>query len=267
MGKKALCIGINDYPGVDSDLSGCINDADDWASFLGKKGFDVGVLANGQATKSAIVFSIRSLLKSLKAGDTGVIQYSGHGTWVPDFDGDEPDRKDEALCPYDMGDDGSNLLLDDELRQLLTSRPAGTKVVLITDSCHSGTVFRFVGPAGAKRKIRFIPPSTFIKDAALLQKIAEVQHYRGSKVQRSDAPLPGVVHFSGCSDREYSYDAAFDNRPNGAFTYFALRALLTSGQTYQHVYSGIRHYLPSWDYPQSPRLNADKAMKNAVAFE
>jgi len=27
MGKHALCIGIDDYPGTDSDLAGCVNDA------------------------------------------------------------------------------------------------------------------------------------------------------------------------------------------------------------------------------------------------
>ncbi|WP_349769079.1 caspase family protein, partial [Zoogloea sp.] len=27
MSKKALCIGINDYPGTQNDLSGCVNDA------------------------------------------------------------------------------------------------------------------------------------------------------------------------------------------------------------------------------------------------
>ena len=32
--KLALCIGINDYPGTDSDLSGCVNDANDWAANL-----------------------------------------------------------------------------------------------------------------------------------------------------------------------------------------------------------------------------------------
>ncbi len=31
MTKRALCVGINDYPGTNSDLSGCVNDAEDWA--------------------------------------------------------------------------------------------------------------------------------------------------------------------------------------------------------------------------------------------
>jgi len=34
MTKRALCIGINDYPGTDFDLSGCVNDAHDWAQAL-----------------------------------------------------------------------------------------------------------------------------------------------------------------------------------------------------------------------------------------
>jgi len=32
MAKLALCIGINDYPGTVNDLSGCVNDAQDWSA-------------------------------------------------------------------------------------------------------------------------------------------------------------------------------------------------------------------------------------------
>ncbi|MGE5839594.1 MAG: caspase family protein, partial [Deltaproteobacteria bacterium] len=39
MAKRALCIGINDYPGTGSDLAGCVNDANDWAVLLKKRGF------------------------------------------------------------------------------------------------------------------------------------------------------------------------------------------------------------------------------------
>ena len=41
MATKALCIGINDYPGTDNDLSGCVNDAQDWAEELSRRGFTV----------------------------------------------------------------------------------------------------------------------------------------------------------------------------------------------------------------------------------
>ena len=34
MARKALCVGINDYPGNESDLRGCVNDARAWAELL-----------------------------------------------------------------------------------------------------------------------------------------------------------------------------------------------------------------------------------------
>lgn len=35
MTKKALCVGINNYPfGDENDLKGCLNDANDWAALL-----------------------------------------------------------------------------------------------------------------------------------------------------------------------------------------------------------------------------------------
>jgi hypothetical protein len=34
MSKRALCIGINNYPGTHMDLNGCVNDANDWAAEL-----------------------------------------------------------------------------------------------------------------------------------------------------------------------------------------------------------------------------------------
>ena len=32
--KKAVCIGINNYPGTSNDLQGCVNDANDWCALL-----------------------------------------------------------------------------------------------------------------------------------------------------------------------------------------------------------------------------------------
>lgn len=261
--KPALCIGINDYPGTDADLSGCVNDAHDWASYLGGVGFNVTRLVNSTATKQAMATEMERLLQSLTPGDTGVITYSGHGTWLPDLDGDEPDRRDEALCPYDMTE--TNLLMDDEIRALFINRPKDTFVVFVTDSCHSGTVFRFAGPSNTKRTIRYMPPANFVKNPLTAQKIAELSFGRAQP--KSDKPLPGVVHLSGCRDREYSYDAVFNQRPNGALTYAMMQILATGGAvTYGDLFKQISNFLPSWDYPQTPRLNADKAMKARPLF-
>jgi uncharacterized caspase-like protein len=86
MAKHALCIGINDYPGTDSDLADCVNDAHDWASVLTKRGFSVKKMLNQQATTKQMRSAIESLVLDAKKGDRVVIQYSGHGSFLPDLD-------------------------------------------------------------------------------------------------------------------------------------------------------------------------------------
>ena len=39
--KTALCIGINNYPGTQNDLNGCVNDANDWTAELKARGYTV----------------------------------------------------------------------------------------------------------------------------------------------------------------------------------------------------------------------------------
>lgn len=68
---------------------------------------------------------------------------------------------------------------------------------------------------------------------------------------------------TGCQDTEYSYDAYFEGRPNGAFSFVALRALakLPTGATYRDWYAAIRRSLPSRQYPQTPNLYGSSSMK------
>lgn len=65
--------------------------------------------------------------------------YSGHGTKVPDLNGDEDDGYDEALVPLDF--DRSGVILDDDLYEIFVKGlPPGVHVVALMDCCHSGTV-------------------------------------------------------------------------------------------------------------------------------
>lgn len=268
MAKKALCVGIN-YRGTEYELRGCINDADDWSRLLGSNGFDVSVLAEKQATKANIVMGIRQMIKNLQPGDVGCITYSGHGTWVPDIDGDEPDKKDEAICPVDMGDDGHNLIIDDEFHAMFNLIPKGAHVVFASDSCHSGSVFRFAahGVAATYRRPRFIPPIHFSKSVDMIRK---VERAFGQPITRSNAPLPGLVFFSGCKDAELSNDAEIGGHACGAFSYYATKAFgrgVALGQTYAEVHAAIRKNLPSWDFQQTPLLAAEKDLKNTKVLE
>lgn len=270
--KYALCIGINNYPGTGSDLSGCVNDANDWKKELGTRGFITQVLLDRQATRKNILASMKAQIQKAKTGDSIVFTYSGHGTFIPDQDGDEADGTDECLCPYDINSNGP--ITDDELFELFNSKAVGVRLVFLSDSCHSGTVTRFAPittPATMKvkdvkapqRKVRFLPPSVFLAK----NKINQLGASRA--LRRSSPPgRYGGLLICGCLDAEYSYDAWFNGRPNGAFTFVALLALkkLKPSSSYRDWYMAIRKILPSQQYPQTPNLFGSSSMKRWKAL-
>ncbi|MGB7539728.1 MAG: caspase family protein [Anaerolineales bacterium] len=271
MAKYALCIGINDYPGTESDLAGCVNDADDWSAELARRGFSTGRLIDRQATGKAMRSGIQKILAGAVAGDLVVVQYSGHGSFVPDEDGDEPDGTDECLCPYDVRSRGP--ITDDELFDLYSARKTGVKLVMISDSCNSGTVSRFApittppdarGVKARHTSVRFLPP------AAFLTKRETARFGIRRAVQRSSPPGRNAsLLLAGCQETEYSYDAYFQGRPNGAFTFVALQTLakLAKSATYADWYEAIRNVLPSREYPQTPNLYGPKSMKKWKVLE
>ena len=269
MAKVALCIGINDYPGTQNDLSGCLNDAKDWAAALQGRGFAVTSLFDSKATKAAMVSGMKKLIGAAKSGDSVVITYSGHGTFVPDTSGDEPDGRDEGLCPYDIHK--GNVLLDDEIHQLFAKRAAGVKVVLLSDSCHSGSVIRWAppDPDSTAPRPRFLPPAAWLPADKLPKAASGEVATHGREGPRALAWLGalslagGDLLMAGCRDQEYSYDANFGGRPNGAFTYYALKSLkpLAAGATYADWYRAIRNYLPGASYPQTPQIFGSKKAK------
>ena len=81
MSKTALCVGINNYPGTNMDLQGCVNDANDWAEVLQARGYAVSMLLDAQATKAAMVQALTSVIGGAASGDSLVITFSGHGTY------------------------------------------------------------------------------------------------------------------------------------------------------------------------------------------
>lgn len=250
--KLALCVGINNYPGTGSDLAGCVNDANDWKAALDARGFTTNLVLDGQATLVNLRKELRSLISAGKRGDTLVFTYSGHGSWLPDDDGDEADGRDEMLCPYDV--DSGAYLMDDELNEIFSRKADGTRLYFLSDSCHSGTVAKMtilpphlVGTSLPRP--RYLPPATFVRNKKLLHHVLRI-----STLTRGTRSKYPALLAAGCRDTEYSYDAAFDGRPNGAFTYFALRALERNPKDARQWMSWIREKLPSTVYPQTPSL-------------
>ena len=76
----------------------------------------------------------------LVSGDILLLTYSGHGGQIPDVTGEETDKLDETWCLYD------GQLIDDEMYLELSRFAAGVRVLVFSDSCHSGTVVRAAPP-------------------------------------------------------------------------------------------------------------------------
>lgn len=249
--RYALCIG-NNYPGTGAELQGCVNDAKDWGMLLAAEGYDVEIIT--EATKAQITLGLMDLVGRLGFGDRGVFCYSGHGTWVPDSSGDEPDARDEALVPSDWT--SGYLVTDDELDQIFSTRRYGAGVLMLSDSCHSGSVSKFVA-SGARGTPKFLPPSRLGR--GLPERLDTL-----TKVAPTPAPA-GVSLISGCGDLGYSYDASFNGRANGAFTRMAIDSF-QSGISLNSWFKGLITKLPTEWYPQTPELTASAYRKYTRAI-
>lgn len=102
---------------------------------------DVTVLFQNDITKSKITEAMNDVASRCEADDTLFIYFLGHGDYQDDKDGDEEDGQDEVLCL--VGDDPSqwDYMSDDEWSDLITGAiPPDTRIVLVTDCCHSGSM-------------------------------------------------------------------------------------------------------------------------------
>ena len=188
----ALCIGVdhvnNDadhYDGAAPALEGCINDATDMAKILDAKGFKVTSYHDSQATAEAVTKFIEAQ-QGMKAGDTLVITYSGHGSQVDDISGDEADGKDETLCLYDR------MLIDDELFELWKGFSPGVRIVFLADSCHSGTVQRMFQQAN---RVLAAPPKKIADKSNAAQRGAVQRHASRSRaIGATDLPPAPETH-------------------------------------------------------------------------
>lgn len=147
---RALLIGINLYETVGRDLRGSVNDAEQMRLFaineLKFRKDQVKLLLNEEATRKQIMDALDNWLAAgTHAGDRVLFYYSGHGYFQPDTSGDEQDRVDETLVSYDtvVKQDKSiaNMITDDEIGGFL-QKLDDRRVVVMIDSCHSGTMSR-----------------------------------------------------------------------------------------------------------------------------
>lgn len=90
--------------GLGLNLATCHRDARQLADVLKEVGelSEVRVFTNEQATRDNLELTVTQWLpKVTRPGDTVFIYFSGHGSQIPDDNGDEKDGIDELLIPHD----------------------------------------------------------------------------------------------------------------------------------------------------------------------
>lgn len=133
---KALVIGINDYQDKQiPTLKTAVNDARELANILQTLyGFEVTLLLDRQATKKAIYQKLRNMAANSTPDESVLIYYAGHG---------ELDRvlNDGWWVPVDAHAGDSETYLDNTVVQKVMNSMKARHVLLISDSCYSGTLF------------------------------------------------------------------------------------------------------------------------------
>ena len=133
---RALIIGINDYqdPKI-PDLETAVNDAKAMAELLRERyGFQVKLLLDRKATKEAVYLALRKLALSTKPDESVIIYYAGHG---------DLDRayNDGWWIPADARGGNPVTYLDNVQVQKAMRSMKARHVLLVSDSCYSGTLF------------------------------------------------------------------------------------------------------------------------------
>ena len=192
----------------DGALAACEFDAKDMQALAQSQGFQTQLLLSEQAMSAAVMGAITQAAQALESGDILLLTYAGHGGQVPDRNGEEEDDMDETWCCYDRQ------IVDDELYTLWSQFRPGVRIMMLSDSCHSGTVAKdpelqqiTAGPARVAPAE--VQAGTYRVHRALYDEIQSA-YPPGDQAEISAS----VILISGCQDNQTSADG----KENGLFT-------------------------------------------------
>jgi len=210
-----LGLGTDKYPllGSSSDLSKCESDVTTMEDLVKRLlDADTKILLGGLTTKGRIIDAIKDVIK--KANDYAAehgekvfccIHRSSHGTQQPDDNGDETDTADEAWVCVDTSWNAetqrfNNVIIDDEIVDILKNiDPKKVIVLVISDTCHSGSFTRLAKPELISTR-RFVFPRNYKK-----YHIRKVLAGKGTYYYQVINEVNWIL-FAGSNPDNYSYE-------------------------------------------------------------
>jgi hypothetical protein len=241
----ALVIGINYEKTPEIKLNGCCTDAYNIKEMLlNRFGFlneNITILTddNTDITKECntenIVNSLKKLSdKSSKEAKFLFIFYSGHGTQKPDEIGKdfEIDGKDECWVLSDYKTKG--YFTDDNLNNLLLMNlGTNVNVIIISDSCHSGSMADLSWTYNSSNK-----------------KVTNTK----TKIENLK---PNIWQISGCMDSQYSEELEINGRVCGAITH-CITKFLVKGKKIKDILNSSQDACRKMKLSQVPILSCNK---------
>lgn len=269
-----LTIGLNfvdpaRYDGWDGELNACENDARDMAEMAAGKGFTGTTLLRERATSDAVLKALHDAAGSLSPGDMLVVGYSGHGGNMPDASDDEEDGQDETWCLYDR------MVMDDELYAMWAHFKPGVRILVFSDSCHSGTVTKaLMKHKGSEATAAVAAMEAKLADQKSTPRAKSISFLLARSLYRKQQPLydslqyvagqaskaevkASVLLISGCQDDQLS----LDGETNGVFT-GRLKEVWDGGKftrNYKEFHHEIHAPMPDTQKPKYSLVGAPNA--------
>lgn len=268
--RRAIVVGINRYdaavaPGGAqftaarriTNLNGAVNDAtamrDLLVSRFGFPAAQARLLTDGDATRDGIVTAINATLAESQRGDVVVFYFAGHGSQRRNTLSPSPSKLDQTIVVADANV-GAYDVRDKELARLFNPfLDKGIELILIFDSCHSGSITR--GALGQAVERWAAIDERDAADAGV--DVKETPDRRGALIISAAQDYQSALERSGA-----------DGEPRGVFTVALMETLnaVSPGESAANVFRRMKARMQMDGLPQEPVLDATDARKRRPVF-